>query len=166
MRRVALSSILAITLAFCGITLSAESRPVLSGVAAGIELCPQFICGFALFVGNFQGEVNGKDASGHFAATITHEPLPGVLQTADVTGGQWTITANRRVLSGNVTDGTILNLNGLQFCVTMELTINGSGRGQLYFTGLLDHTPFPPTIAGFVTQNPLPCSALTTLQAD
>jgi hypothetical protein len=157
MRRAVRSSVLAIVLAFSAVTLSADSRPVLTGFASGIELCPQSICGFALFVGGFEGQVNSRPASGGFVAAITHEDLPDVLQTAQVTGGQFTITAGRRVFKGDVLGGHILNLNGTQFCVVMALDITDGGHGQVYFRGLLDHGPFPPTIAGFVTQDPVPC---------
>lgn len=160
MRRAVLPTILAILVGFSAIKLSADSRPVLSGVAAGIELCPQFICGFALFVGQFEGEVNSRPASGAFAAAVVHDPLPAVGETAAVTGGDWIITAGRRTFSGNVVGGTILNLNDLQYCISMTLEVTDGGRGELFFSGVLDHGPFPPTIAGFVTQSPTPCPAL------
>lgn len=48
MRRYAVSTVLAIVLAFSAVRISADSVPSLSGIASGIELCPQFICGFAL----------------------------------------------------------------------------------------------------------------------
>ena len=157
MRRIAVSGILALVLASSAITLSADSKPALSGGAAGIELCPQFICGFALFVGQFQGELNDRPASGGWVAAVEHDDLPAVGLTAPVTGGSWTITANKRALSGEITGGEILNLNGVQFCVSMTLRVENGGRGELYFSGVLDHGPFPPTIGGFVTQSPIPC---------
>ena len=129
----------------------------MSGAVAGIELCPQSICDFALFVGGFEGELNSRPTSGGFVAAITHAPLPDPLLTAAITGGEWTITAGRRVLQGDVTGGTILNLNSTQFCVVMELEITAGGKGTLYFTGLLDHGPFPPTITGIVSQTPGSC---------
>ena len=159
MRRVVGSSILAIVLAFSAATLSADSRPVLTGFAAGIELCPQFICGFALFAGQFQGAVNSRPANGGFVAAITHDDLPEFLQVAQITGGQFIITAGRRTFRGDVIGGEIvsLNLERTQFCVAMTLDITDGGSGQVYFRGLLDHGPFPPTIAGFVTQSPTSC---------
>ena len=157
MQRMAAAGILAIVLAFGGITLSAESRPSLSGTAAGIELCPQFICGFALFAGQFHGELNSRPASGGFVAAIVHDPLPDQGQLAQINGGQWTITANRRILSGDVLGGTILNLDDTRFCISMALDIDDGGRGVVYFTGLLDHGPFPPTIAGVISQTPGSC---------
>ena len=161
MPRRVVSTVLALVLAFSAVRLAADSKPALSGVVAGIELCPQFICGFALFVGGFEGELNSRPASGAFAATVTHDPLPAPLSSAAITGGQWTITAGRCVLHGDVVDGSILTLlSGTQFCVTMELEITSGGKGQLFFTGLLDHGPFPPTIAGVVGQSPAPCSIL------
>jgi hypothetical protein len=154
MRRAIVSSVLAIVLAFSAVRLSADSKPVLAGLAAGIELCPQFICGFALFVGQFEGQINSRPASGGFAAAVEHGDLPAEGDTTLITGGDWTITANHRVFSGDITGGTILNLNGTRFCVTMEMEITSGGKGELYFTGILDHGPFPPTIAGFVSQAP------------
>ena len=157
MQRAARVFVLALVLAVSAISLSADSRPALSGTVAGIELCPQSICGFALFVGGFEGELNSRPASGGFVGAITHDPLPPILNTAAVTGGEFTITAGARAIQGEVAGGTILNLNGVQFCVTLQLEITKGGRGDLYFTGLLDHGPFPPTIFGIVSQTPIPC---------
>jgi len=163
MRRIAAGGSLALVLALGGITLSADSRPALSGTAAGIELCAQSLCGFALFAGQFEGQVNSRPASGGFVAGIVHDDLPAVQQIAGINGGQWTITAGRRVFSGDVLGGTIFNVNGTQYCINMALQIDDGGRGEIYFIGVLDHGPFPPTILGFVTQtpNPGPCPSLT-----
>ncbi len=157
MRRVFLSSVFALLLA-ASISLSAQSRPAVEGTVAGIELCPQSICGFALFVGGFDGELNSRPATGTFVGAITHDPLPAIHQSADLTGGQWTITANRRVLKGAVAGGQIYNIDGTRYCVEMTMEVTDGGRGQLYFTGLLDHNPFPPTIGGIVRQEPVPCA--------
>ena len=159
MPRAVRTTVLTIILAFCAVSLSADSRPALSGGVEGIELCPQSICGFALFVGGFEGELNSRPASGAFVGAITHDPLPELQATAAITGGEWTITANQRVLQGEVTGGTILNINGTQFCVAMELEITKGGHGTLYSTVLLDHGPFPPVVIGGVSQTPLPCSS-------
>lgn len=159
MKRTVLAALLASLLAASAVTLAADSRPALSGQVAGIELCPQFICGFALFVGEFDGELNSRDAHGSFAGAITHEPLPDLFGSANLTGGVWTITANRRVIQGAVSGGRIFNLDGTRFCVEMVMEITSGGRGQLHFTGLLDHNPFPPTIGGLVTQDPVGCLA-------
>lgn len=159
MKRIVSAALLACLLAASAVTLTADSRPALAGQVAGIELCPQFICGFALFVGEFEGELNSRDVSGAFAGAITHEPLPGMHGSARLTGGTWTITANRRVLQGQVSGGTIFNIDGTRYCVEMVMEITSSGRGQLHFTGLLDHNPFPPTIGGLVTQEPVGCLA-------
>ena len=159
MKRIVLAASLASFVAASAVTLTADSRPALAGQVAGIELCPQFICGFALFVGEFEGELNSRDASGAFVGAITHEPLPDVFESANLTGGSWTITANRRVIQGQVSGGKIFNIDGTQFCVEMVMEITSGGRGQLHFTGLLDHNPFPPTIGGLVTQDPVGCLA-------
>lgn len=159
MSRAVRTTVLTVVLAFCAVGLSADSRPALSGGIEGIELCPQSICGFALFVGGFEGELNSRPASGGFVGAITHEQLPPELGgTAAVTGGHFTITANQREIQGEITGGTILNINGTQFCVAMELEITKGGRGTLYSTVLLDHGFFPPIVTGFVSQTPIPCS--------
>lgn len=160
MRRVVGSSILAIVLAFSAATLSGDSRPVLTGFAQGLELCAQSGCGFALFAGLFQGEVNSRPANGGFVAAVTHEAdLPEFMHVAQITGGQFIITAGRRTFRGDVIGGEIMSINpaSTKFCVTMTLDITDGGNGQVYFRGLLDHGPFPPTIAGFVTQSPIGC---------
>ena len=36
----------------------------------------------------------------------------------------------------------------------MEMEITSGGKGDLHFTGILDHGPFPPTVGGYVTQSP------------
>jgi hypothetical protein len=156
MRRALVSSVLAIVVAFSAVRLSADSKPFLAGFAAGIELCPQVFCGFALFVGEFEGQINSRPASGGFAAAVEHEDLPAIGQTTPITGGDWTIIANRRAFSGDITQGTILNLDGTRYCVSMEMEITSGGKGELYFTGILDHGPFPPTVGGFVSQSPGP----------
>ncbi|HJR57872.1 MAG TPA: hypothetical protein VJ813_00670 [Vicinamibacterales bacterium] len=166
MRRVVVSSILAIVLAFSAVRLSADSRPVLTGAAAGIELCPQFICGFALFAGLFEGQVNSRPASGGFAAAVLHGPLAPPLQSTPIVGGQFTITAGHRTFRGDVTGGTIVTLNETQFCVFMALEITDGGRGEIFFKGLLDHGPFPPTIVGLVTQTPDPCPVFAAVGAN
>ena len=61
---------------------------------------------------------------------------------------------------GDVTGGEILNVNDVQYCVSLEMEIDHGGSGPLHFTGVLDHGPFPPTIAGFVTQLPGVCPIL------
>jgi len=157
MRRVVFSTLFAVLLA-ASISLSAQSRPVVEGTVAGIELCAQTFCGFALFVGGFQGELNSREATGSFVGAITHEPLPPVYYSAALTGGQWTITANRRVLQGTVAGGQIYNIDGTRYCIEMTMEVTDGGRGQLYFTGLLDHNPFPPTIGGIVRQEPVSCA--------
>ena len=155
MRRVVVSTILAIVLGLSGIKLSAGSPPVPTGAAAGIELCPAFLCGFALFVGQFQGEVNSRPADGFFSAKVFHEDLQPVGVPAAIFDGQFTITAGPRIFRGDIGGGTIVRFNEIQFCVRIELDYNNGGQG--HFTGILDHGEFPPTIAGLVTEEPGNC---------
>jgi hypothetical protein len=49
---------------------------------SGIELCPQFICGSAIFSSVFQGSVDDKPTKGVFSVSVNHDALPGSEQTA------------------------------------------------------------------------------------
>jgi hypothetical protein len=160
MRRALVSTLLVIVLGVSGIKLSAVSAPVPTGVAAGIEWCFASLCGFAGFFGQFQGEVNSRLVDGSYSAKVFHEPLKPIGETAEVFGGDFTITAGRRIFHGNIDGGTIENLNDVQYRVTIALQYDNGGQGC--FTGILDHgpllayPPFVPTITGVVTDQPCP----------
>ena len=146
--------ILVIVLALSPLTLVASSTPSFQGLASGIELCPQSICGAALFVGGFQGSVNGRPASGIFVSAVNHDFLPEVGQDAEIFGGLWSIHTWRGRFRGDVLGGRLFNINDTQFCVEMTLRVLEGGTGEVNFTGILDHGPFPPTINGAITQAP------------
>ncbi len=130
--------------------LEAASIPFIDMSAFGVELCPQSICGSAIFVGILSGRVGtNPSASGTFAVSVTHDPLPAQFHQSAITGGTFDIRVGFRTIRGVVTGGTLLNLNNNTFLVTM--TLAAAGGGVLTFEGILDHNVFPPTITGRIT---------------
>ena len=130
------------------------AAPTTNAAVLGIELCPQYICGSAIFTGILSGEVAGVQTSlGTFAVSVTHENLPTVPnQQSDITGGTFELRAGTRTVRGVVLGGTLTYLGDNRFAVQMLLaTRNGS---TMAFVGTLDHNTFPPMISGqiFSTQ--------------
>jgi hypothetical protein len=52
------------------------SQPVLNGHLEGVELCAQFQCGVAVFVGQFKGQVDNNRGKGGFLVLVNHQSLP------------------------------------------------------------------------------------------
>ena len=57
-----------------------------TGKILGIELCPQSVCGAAVFVFEFQ-ETSGRERRGSGWIALKHDPLPGVGDIAYITDG-------------------------------------------------------------------------------
>lgn len=116
--------------------------------AFGIELCPQSICGSAIFTGILSGEVGGISTSfGSFAVSVTHDDLPvNVGDTSPITGGKFQLRAGFYTFRGVIVGGTLTYIGNNRFSVSMSLA--SGTAGPLLFTGILDHNPFPPTIVG------------------
>ena len=131
----------------------AASTPVITGIASGLELCFQFICGSAVFGGDVQLKVDGKPSKGSFWVSVTHEsPLPEEGETVLILDGDWVITTRKGVFSGDVTSGTITGLAGNNFAINAELKLENGGTGTIYFSGTLSHEQFPFTIVGDISQ--------------
>lgn len=131
------------------------STPVISAQVFGIELCPQFFCGAAIFTGVLAGQVdNNPPAFGTFIVAITHEtPLPQETnEQVNLTGGVFEIRIGLRRFRGEVSSGTLTKNVDNSFIVLAVLTITKGGSGDMTFLGTLDHTVFPPTISGFIFQ--------------
>ena len=143
-----------LALVLSAVPLLAASSPAISGVVSGIELCPQFICGEAIFAGTFAGTIGHKPTTGSFWTGITHEDLPTTTGgTSAITGGTWMIRTRTKVYSGYVEPGGTLTYNGDNtFAVSLTMVVTSGGTGTMNFTGILDHNPFPPTIVGTITQ--------------
>lgn len=133
--------------------VTAVSNPVITGNIAGVELCPQSICGAAVFAGDFIGQVDSRPARGVFWTGITHDPLPTEMgDISGIDGGVWLIRTRGQMFSGVVADGTLTNNGDNTFTVALTLVLGRGGNGTLTFDGILDHNPFPPTIIGTVSQ--------------
>src|SRR5580765_6298308 len=71
--------------------LRASSLSPVAGIANGIELCEQAVCGSAIFVAIFSGQAGpNAHALGTIAVSVTHDPLPGDDDPpVNLTGGVW-----------------------------------------------------------------------------
>ena len=125
-----------------------EAATTLGGNVAGFELCPQEVCGAAVFLGAFQGTLDGVDNPGGWWVAVNHEPLPLAGGNAAITGGRWELSAGDRDLYGGVASGTIRNNGDGTFTVTPLLALRGGGDGTLTLDITLDHRAFPPAVTG------------------
>jgi hypothetical protein len=134
------------------------SQPVITGHLEGVELCAQFQCGVAVFVGQFKGQVNNRRGQGGFLVFINHQPLPppGQQQFANITGGEWSLRAGVNLFQGDILRGTIVNNGDNTFTINAVLQVSEGGSGEIVFTGVLDHNDFPPTIDGDLAQPAAP----------
>jgi hypothetical protein len=128
------------------------SQPIVTGQLDGVELCAQFQCGVAVFVGRFNGQLNNQWGKGGFLVFINHDSLPQAGQVANVTGGEWSLRGDLHLLQGNILAGTLLNNGDNTFTVTVVLQVSDGGSGEIVFTGALNHRDFPPTIIGNLIQ--------------
>ena len=142
---------LVVILAVGVVPLRASSVPQVRGAVAGIELCEQAVCGSAIFVGLFSGQVGiNPFAFGTIVVAVNHDyPLPDPLTSAAVTGGAWQIKpiAGRKI-GGVITGGSLYNNDDGTFGVIANMLVTSGGSGTLTFEGTLSHNTFPPTIGG------------------
>jgi hypothetical protein len=153
MKRAWVSAAIVLILACGARPAQAASIPFIDVDTFGIELCPQSICGAAIFVGLLHGDVGANPhALGTFSVAITHEPLPEPDHAAPLTGGVFEFRVGLRRIRGVVAGGVLFNNGDNTFSVRAVLAILSGGTGTVTFEGLLDHNVFPPTIAGRVHQ--------------
>lgn len=129
------------------------AAPTTDASAFGIELCPQSICGSAIFTGFLWGEVAGVNAApGSFLVSVKHDDLPTESHPLSlITGGAFELRAGLRTVRGTIVDGTLTYLGNDLFSVEMSLVArNGS---TMTFQGFLSHQTFPPTIWGQIVSN-------------
>ncbi len=133
------------------VTVPVAADSFLNGDIEGLELCPKSICGLAVFVGGFDGQVNGLSRHGVFLSGIDHDPnLPDQDgETVAITGGAWLIRVPFRTIRGAVLGGTLTSNGDETFSVQL-LLVTSPGGGALTFTGTLRHDVFPPTIEGTI----------------
>lgn len=116
--------------------------------AFGIELCPESICGSAIFTGLLSGTVAGVNTRlGSFAVAVEHDDLqPNAGDITLINGGSFQLRAGFRTVRGFVVGGQLVTNGDGTFNVMMQLV---SSTGQSYlFIGKLSHNTFPPTIVG------------------
>jgi hypothetical protein len=133
--------------------LRASSIPAIQGTASGIELCEQAVCGSAIFVALFSGQVGvNPHAFGTIAVAVMHAPLPDPDDPpAALTGGVWQLQPLfGRKVAGIVTGGTLDNNGDNTFHVVAHMLITSGGAGTMTFDGTLSHNAFPPTIQGTI----------------
>jgi hypothetical protein len=145
---------LAVVVLACAVSsgrVQAASTPYIAGAVSGVELCPQSICGSAIFVGVFVGRVGPFPFTvGTVAVAVTHDPLPEPGGWARITGGQWELS-DIKTFRGT-TGGWLYNNGDNTYTVIVDMELTSGGVGSLCFRGTLDHNVFPPTIKGLITQ--------------
>jgi hypothetical protein len=126
----------------------------LSGALSGRELCEQAVCGSAIFVAAFAGQIDHRPALGLAIGAIRHTALPTAFgECATIVGGSWSINTLRRNLSGSVEfGGKVCYIDGIKYMVSLTMDIDQGGDGKADLTVVLDHQPFPPTVKGGITQ--------------
>jgi hypothetical protein len=132
-------------------TAQAASNPTIAGQVAGLELCPQFICGVAVFAGAFQGQVGFfPNAKGIVWTALNHGELPTEVggSTPIFPGGVWELKTWFRRFGGGVTGGQITYIGNNLFQVTIYLTLTAGGSGDLTASVILDHNTLIPTFGG------------------
>jgi hypothetical protein len=118
-------------------------------------LCPQYICGAAIFAGLFHGQVGpASNTFGIITAALTHEDLPTVEGACvAIKGGLWELRTLTRRISGFVMPGGQLCSNGDNtFSVAVTMVLTSGGIGTLGFQGFLDHNTPIPTWGGTISQ--------------
>ena len=145
--------IVTIAIILAGVSVRADSLPVIQGQVSGIELCPQSVCGAAIFVGAFKGRIGfNPHALGTVAVAVHHGPLP--VNAGDCTpipDGVWKLWVGLRRIEG-VTAGTLCYNGDNTYHISVGMLITSGGIGTMTFDGTLDHNVFPPTIKGTIAQ--------------
>ena len=142
---------IAVVLLFGAAPLRASSLSPVAGRANGIELCEQAVCGSAIFVAIFSGQVGfNPHALGTIAVSVTHDPLPGVDDPpVHLTGGVWQLQVFfGGKATGIITGGTLENNGDNTFHVVAHML--SAATGALTFDGTLSHNAFPPTLIGSI----------------
>jgi hypothetical protein len=133
----------------------ANSIPSLTGQLSDRELCPESICGSAIYAGSFEGTVDSRPTAGSFWTGVKHQlPLPTAMNNSvAITGGKWLIWTKRRIYSGIIEDGGTITANGDNtFTIAAILHLRRGGVGSVAFVRILDHNVFPPIIVGTIAQ--------------
>jgi hypothetical protein len=128
----------------------AATNPAIAGNGSGLEFCPQFICGVAIFAGGFHGQIGSNfSANGIVSTALTHGDLPtDVGASTPIYSGVWQLQTLLRRFDGVVLGGSITYIGDNRFHVQIALLVTSGGSGTLKFDGILDHNPLIPTFGG------------------
>ena len=148
-----------ILLVFASLNPTQASEPAIEGQVSGIELCPQFICGSAIFTGLYSGEVDGAPAIGTWLAAVNHEPLPEE-GSVPINGGQWKLQTwvfrglfpSRKNFQGDFGKGTLTALPGNFYRAEAPMTVTSGGTGTMQLNLLLDENSIPQPVKGTLSQ--------------
>ena len=146
-------SIVILAIAASSVTVRASSWPIISGQVSGIELCPQSLCGAAVFAGVFKGQVGFvPNTVGTIAVAVRHGRLPTVEDACTpIPEGVWALRTLLRKFEG-VAAGQLCYNGDNTYHISVGMQITSGGSGPLNFEGTLDHNVFPPTVKGGITQ--------------
>ena len=133
-----------------------SSDPIIQGGVQGLELCPQFICGAAIFTGVFQGQVGfNPNATGIITAAMTHGDLPTVENAfTTINTGSWELRTLTRRIRGKVLGGRITYKGNNLFEILILLDVRNGEGGVVGFIGVLNHNTLIPTFGGNIVQLP------------
>jgi hypothetical protein len=134
------------------------AEPSIEGRVAGVELCPQFICGNALFSGYYSGEVAGQRAFGTWFAAVDHDPLPES-GSVPINGGKWILrtlvlngfSISRQNFRGDFGVGSLAAESGNFYRALVPMNVTSGGAGQIELDLLLDENTFPQPVTGTLT---------------
>ena len=131
-----------------------SSDPVINGQVQGIELCPQFFCGAAVFSGVFKGQIGwNPNAVGVITAAMTHGDLPTEIGAdTDIFFGAWELRTLTRRIRGAVLGGKIIYQGNDIFAIRILLDLRSGGGGVVVFEGFLNHQTLIPTFGGDLHQ--------------
>jgi hypothetical protein len=137
------------------------SNPTVTGSLQGLELAQQTALNPAVFLGVFNGKVDGRLAFGLWGVAVNHQsPLPDEPgESVLITGGRWTLQVwvlegfrLRRVDLSGVIAGTLSFHAPDLFAINAAMNLTGGGSGLILLSGILDHTVFPPGVSGLLSQ--------------
>ena len=131
-----------------------SSDPIINVQVQGLELCPQFICGAAVFSGVAKGQIGGNpNAVGIITAAMTHGDLPTAIGAdTDIFFGAWELRTLTRRIRGAVLGGKIIYQGNDIFAIRILLDLRSGGGGFVVFEGFLNHQTLIPTFGGDLHQ--------------
>jgi hypothetical protein len=149
---------------FAPVRSSFAAAPTFDGGIAGLELAPQSVAGAAIFIFEYQGQVNGRPRTGWGWIAVNHDELPAEPGTSAVIfGGIGEIYIGVQRFKIDVNGGllTLIDLNDPDvfdddFGVLLSVDIsNRQKQSRAHdFEGVLSHEPLIPTIVGALVPSP------------